>query len=76
MGGGVCHRVNETLFICETSEGNIVKKKGGGMGVEDIFFPCSLRVYFLLEISIRFAQKVASACASLSVSLSESIVLD
>lgn len=35
------------------------------MGVEDIFFPCSLRVYFLLEISIPFAQKVASACASL-----------
>lgn len=46
------------------------------MGVEDIFFPCSLRVYFHLEISIPFAQKVASACVSLSVSLSETVVLD
>lgn len=75
MGRDVCHWVNETLFICETSEGNMGKGKGG-VGVEDIFFPCSLRVYFLLEISIRLVQKVASACLSLSVSLSESVVLD
>lgn len=30
MGGGVCHWVNETLFICETSKGNMGKKEGGG----------------------------------------------